>query len=197
LRKLFVTFLFLMLAMSAIWSYRVRAAGEAAELRPAANETFVLPAGTAIDALVRNGIGRDAKAGDRITAFVSNPVSSDHSVVIPVEAQLQGNLEQISIAHHRAEVRIRFSALLIHGQRFDIHARQVSVRMPIVTDIDELSAALETLMATSLGTSIGAASGDRRLVERGLLEGTKIVDATGISIPVTVTLTRNLEVKRS
>jgi hypothetical protein len=197
LRKIFLTFLFLMLAMSAIWSYRVRAAAKATELPPAAKETFVLPPGTSIDALVRNGIGRDAKTGDRLIAFVSNPVSSDHSVVIPVEAQLKGSLEQISIAHRRAEVRICFSALLIRGQSFDIHAREVSVRMPIVTDIDELSAALETLMATSLGTSIGAASGDRRLVERGLFEGTKIVDATGISIPVTVTLTRNLEVQRS
>jgi hypothetical protein len=195
-RKIVLTVLFLMLAMSAIWSYRVRAAAEVAELQPAANETFVLRAGTPIDALVRNGIGREAKTGDSLTAFVSNPVSSDHSVVIPSEAQLKGRLEQISVADGRAEVRIRFSALLIRGQRFDIHARQVSVRIPVVSDIEELSAALGTLIATSLGTSLGAASGDRRLAERGLLEGTKIVDATGISIPVTVTLTRNLEVQR-
>jgi len=194
MRKIILTVLSLMLAMSAIWSYRVHAAAEATKLPPAVNAPSVLRSGTAIDALVRNGIGRDAKAGDSFTAFVSNPLVVGNKVVIPSEAQLKGNLEQVTLSDGRAEVRIRFSMLVIRQQPFKIHARQVTLRIPVVSDIEELSAALKTLMATSLGTSIGAASGDDRLLERGLLEGTKIVEATGISIPISVTLTRDLTV---
>jgi hypothetical protein len=197
LRKIFLTFLFLMLAMSAIWSYRVHAKAESVEFSPAVNETFVLRAGTAINALLRNGIGREAATGDSITAFVSEPVIWDNEVVIPAEAELKGSLEQISVSNKQAELLIRFSVLVIRGQRFDIDARQVSVRVPIVSDIDELSAAFETLAASTLGTSIGGASGDPRLVERGLLEGTKILDTTGISIPIAVTLSRDLDVQAS
>jgi hypothetical protein len=193
-RKIALTFLSLMLAMSAVWSYRVRAAADASELPPAVIETFVLPAGTAIGALLRNGIAADATNGDTLTAFVSNPVVSDHTIVIPPEAQLKGRLEQVLISDGRATVRIRFSALLIRGRRFNIQARQISVRSPTVSDIDAISAALKTLMTTTLGTSIGAASGDVRLVERGLLESTKTVEATVISIPIRVTLTRSLKV---
>jgi hypothetical protein len=181
--------------MSAIWSYRVRAAEEAAELPPSINESFVLPSGTAIDALLRNGIGRDATPGESVTAFVSNPVTSGGTVVIPAEAQLNGTLEQISVTDRRAEVLIRFSVLSIRGRPYTIDARDVMLRLPVVSDIEGLSAAFKALMATSLGTSIGAASRDERLVERGLLEGTKMVQTTGISIPITVTITRNLSLE--
>ena len=195
MRKIVLTALFLMLAMSAIWSYRVRAGAEAAEFSPAVNETFVLRAGTAIHALLRNGIGREAATGDSITAFVSEPVMLDNNVVIPSEAELKGSLEQISVSHKRAELLVRFSGLVIRRQRFNIDAGQVSVRVPIVNDIDELSAAFETLMATTLGTSFGGGSGDPRLVERGLIEGSRILDTTGISIPIAVTLTKDLKVQ--
>ena len=197
MRKVFLTFLFLILAVSAIWSYRVRAGAEAAEFSPVSNDIFVLRAGAAINAFLRNGIGKEAATGDSITAFVSEPIVLDSEIVIPAQAELKGSLEQISISHGRAELLISFSELVIRGHRFKIDTRPVSVRVPVVSDIDQLSAAFETLMATTFGTSIGGASGDRRLLERGLLESTKLLGATGISIPIDVTLTRNLEVQIS
>jgi hypothetical protein len=197
LRKIFLTFLFLILAVSAFWLYRVRARAEAAEFSPAVNDIFVLRAGTTINAFLRNGIAKEAATGDSVTAFVSEPVMLGNEVVIPTEAELKGSLEQISVSHKRAELLIRFSVLVIRGQRFNIDARQVSVRVPIVSDIDELRASFETLMATTLGTSIGGGSGDPRLVKRGLLEGTKMLDTTGISIPIAVTLTKDLKVQAS
>ena len=183
--------------MSAIWSYRVRTGAETAEFSPAANDIFVLRAGTAINALLRNGVGKEAATGDSITAFVSKPVMLGNKIVIPAETELKGSLEQISVSHKRAELLIRFSVLVIHGLRFNIDARQVSVEVPIVNDIDELRDAFETLIATTLGTSVGGESGDPRLIERGLLEGTKMLDTTGISIPIAVTLTRDLKVQSS
>jgi hypothetical protein len=117
---------------------------------------------------------------------------SGGTVVIPTEAQLNGTLEQISVTDGRADVLIRFSVLSIRGRPFTIEAHDVMLRLPVVSDIEGLSAAFKALIATSLGTSVAAASGDERLVQRGLLEGTKMVEATGISIPITVTLTRNL-----
>src|SRR5262245_19740483 len=72
-----------LLAISAFWAYRVRAAAEAAQFVPISTKRELVPAGMAISGVIRNGFARSAAAGDTVTAFVSIPVIWHDRVVIP------------------------------------------------------------------------------------------------------------------
>ncbi len=148
-------------AVSVFWSYRVRGAEEAAQFAPASDKHVVLPAATAIEAVMRNGIASSAVAGETVMAFVSTPVAFDGRLVIPYGAQLEGNLEEISVFGARAEAIISFTVLTTGGRSFAIQARPVVVLTTSRSDTEILSAALKALTGTGLGIAIGAASPSR------------------------------------
>src|SRR5512147_2969497 len=87
------------LGLTAFRLYRVKAtAEEADQFAPAGARQTLIPAGTEITAVLRNGIAESATAGDPVRAFVSEPVVVNGSVVIAPGAQLRGELQEISIS---------------------------------------------------------------------------------------------------
>jgi hypothetical protein len=178
-------------AIFALWSYRVRAAGEAAEFLPT-TKSVLLPAGSAIETVLRNGIASSAAVGDSVTAFVSAPVIFKGRVVIPAGAHLKGRLEQLSVAGATGKARLSFTDLLIRSRSYSIQTGDVNVVIPVQSDIAILGAALSTPMAATLGAVVGAASGDIRLIIRGLYEGAGVPEPEKAQVPITVVLALDL-----
>jgi hypothetical protein len=191
-KRFTVSLLLVMVPVSAFWYYRVKAATEAAEFSPARGNAVLIPAGTPIHAVIRTGIASLSRSGDTIRAFVSTPVVLDGQVAIPAESELRGTLEAFSPYDRHAEAHIRFTKLRIGGQIFDIQSKGLFMIIRTETATESLGGAFRTLMGASLGISLGAASGDRALIERGLIEseGTTITEKS--AIPVTVILNRAL-----
>jgi hypothetical protein len=180
-------------AISVFWSYRVRAAEEAAQFAPSMRKPVLLPAATAIEASIRNGIASSAVEGDSVTAFVSAPVIFDGRVVIPYGAKLEGDLGIMSVFEARAKANISFNVLSIGGRSYTIQTRPVVVFTPVQSDTDILSAALYTLIGAGLSTAITAASADARSIEDGLFMGAKGSLLVKSTVPITVTLIEDLE----
>src|SRR5262245_35062631 len=169
---------FIMLLVLAFWSYRVRAAAEeAAEFAPSQVSPVLVPAGTTIHAVMRGGIPEFAAAGDKVAAFVLRPVVSDGRLLIPANAELKGTLEQVSVKGDKARVRMNFTVLYIEGRSWNIKARPSTTIAPVQSDVETIGSAFEMLLGGSLGATIGAASGDLHLVQRGMFVG------AGISAP--------------
>lgn len=182
------------LAISAFWAYRVRAEDEAAQFAPAMSQHIVLPVGTVMAAVIPNGIASSAVDGDKVTAFTSTPVFFLGSLVIPPGTQLEGHLEQVSVAGANVKAHIRFFALTIGARSFTIQARPVVVFAPARSDTKILTSALKTIVGAVIGAGIGATSGDQRLVERGLLEGARAGLSIESTVPILVTLLADLRI---
>jgi hypothetical protein len=178
---------------SVFWSYRVRAADEAAQFMPAIDKRVVLPAATAIDAVIRNRIASSAVAGETVVAFVSIPVVFNGKVVIPYGARLEGNLQEISVFGAMAKADISFAVLTAGVRSFAIQTRPIVVFTPVQSDTQTVGAAVKALTGIWLGIAIGAASGNGRLIEQGLLEGARIGLPEESTVPITVILIRDLE----
>ncbi len=181
-------------AMSIFWSYRVRAANEAAEFAPAATQRVVLPASTVIYATIANGIASSAEAGESVTASVSTPVLSNGRVVIPPGAQLEGNLKETSDFGTTVKAVITFGVLTIGDRSFPIQTRPIMVAAPARSDTAILIAALRIIVGAGIAAGMGASSKDERLLEHGLLETTRASLAVESAVPITVTLVRDLEI---
>ena len=180
-------------SISLFRSYRVRAvAEEAAQFAPAAATPVLVPAGTAIPAVIWNGISESAAPGDSITAVVSKPVIVNGELAIPSGSRLKGKLQKVSFSHAKAKVQIGFNVLLVRGRNLTIQARPFEGGIPVETDLQILSAALTTLMEASLGAAIGAGSGNPRVTSRGLFEGVRASALHQSAVPITVILTRDL-----
>lgn len=186
-----------LLAIAAFRAYRVRAAAEeAARYSPEDVSPVWLPAGTAIDAVMWNGIAASARVGDPVQAFVPTQVRADGKLAILSGAQLRGELEQISKRGPKARVSVNFSVLIANGRSLSIQTRRVVKTIPIHSDIDTFSTAFGALLGASVGAAVGAASGDLRLIDRGVQEGAKNTISPDPAIHITVVLASGLEVLR-
>jgi hypothetical protein len=191
-KRFTLSLLLVIVAVSAFWYYRVKAVTEAAEFSPARGNAVLVPAGTPIHAVIRTGIPSLSRSGDTITAFVSTPVVFDGQVAIPSESEVTGTLEAFSPYDRHAEAHMRFTKLRIRGRTFDIQSKGLFLIIRTQTATESLGGAFRTLMGATLGMSLGAASGDRNMIEQGLIEseGTTITEKT--AIPITVVLNRGL-----
>ena len=184
---------FIMLLAIAFWSYRVRAAAEeAAEFAPSEVSPVLVPAGTTISAAMRGGIPEFAAAGDKVTAFVLRPVVLNGKLLVPADAELKGGLEQVSVKGGKARVRMSFTVLLIEGRSWNIRALPVTTIAPVQSDLETIGSAFDMLLGGSLGATIGAASGDLHLVQRGMFLGAGVSAPEEPTIPVNVILTHNI-----
>ena len=154
-----------------VWSSRASAAKEAAEYAPAATPHVLVPPGTAIQAVITNGISASAGAGDSITAFVSRPVTAADQLVIPAGARLNGYLQAVNFQEHKVQATIDFTRLRIGGQSFVIETEPVRTVAPAQSDTRILGNALRTVIGAGLGAGLGAASGIRGVVDRMFIEG--------------------------
>src|SRR5437867_749913 len=170
------------------WSYRGNAGDDSAELPPTTAKPVLLPAGTAIEAQISNGVASFAIAGDRVTAFVSEPVVSKGRVVVPTGAELGGNLENVSVSPAGRKVRMIFTVLLIRGRCFAIQTRPLVLVTPVQSNIDILATAFRTLFGAAVGGALGASSGDERMINGGVLFGAEASDAATSSVHITVVL---------
>jgi hypothetical protein len=181
-----------MVAFSAFWYTRVRAIAKAAEFSPARGNAVLVPAGTPIQAVIRTGIASLSRSGDTVRAFVSTPVVFDGQIVIPAESEMIGTLEAFSPYDSHAEAHMRFTKLRIRGRTFDIQSNGLFLIIRTQTATETLGNAFRTLMGASLGISLGAASGDRNLIEKGLLESEGTAITAKSTIPITVVLNHAL-----
>lgn len=186
----------ILLALSVFWTNRVKAAADAAEFQPVSNAPLLLPTGTVIQAEIRNRFPESAEAGDTMTAFVSRQVMSDNKLAIPADALLEGSLEKLTVTGSRGRAVIDFNQLLIGRQSFAIHTLPCLANGEVKNDIEVLGSGIRLLMGTTVGTAIGAGTGDIRLVDRALLEGAREAVQDDSRFPVRVTLAANLEVAR-
>lgn len=191
-KRFTISLLLVMIAISAFRYNRVRAITEAAEFSPARGNAVLVPAGTPIQAVIRTGIASLSRSGDTVTAFVSTPVAFDGQVVIPAESEITGTLEAFSPHDRHAEAHIRFTKLRIRGRTFDIQSKGLFLIIRTQTSTETFGNAFRTLMGASLGISLGAASGDRNLIEKGLVESEGTAITAKSAIPVTVVLRRAL-----
>jgi hypothetical protein len=180
------------LAASSIWVYRLHAANEAAQFSPAIERHVWVPSGTMIVAAMRNRILASSKSGDPVTAFVSTPVIFQEQLVIPVGAALNGTIERVRIEHGTGSARIKFDMLVINGHKFSIQTQGVFVHTATENDLRTISKALQLLMGTTLGVAVGAATGDPRMIDDGLIEGAINTTDPQTSIPIRVTLADRL-----
>jgi hypothetical protein len=158
----------ILLVISAIWLYRVQAAAEAVEFQPARKPCNLLPAGTPIEAVLFGRIASSAVAGETVTAFVSRPVICNRAIVIAPGAQLTGHLEKLSLSGGEGEARLRFYLLITPAGHFPIRTRPINLNVPVENDVEILSSSTKTLIGATLGAALGAASGDLRMIERGM-----------------------------
>ena len=186
----------ILLAMSALWTYRAKAAGEAEEFQPASNAPVSVPTGTVIQAEIRNRFPSHAEAGDTVTAYVTRQVMSDGKLAIPADALLKGSLEKLTVTHSNGRAVIDFNEILIGRQSFAIQTRPCLVNGEAMSDLDVLSSGLRLLMGTTFGTAIGIGTGDIRLVDRTLLEGARESVKDDSRFPIRVTLATNLDIER-
>jgi len=183
----------MVIAISVFWSYRVRAAEHAAQFPPVSIHAVRLPAGTAIEAALINGIASKAQAGDTVTAFVSRPVIIDGKLVIPKGARLTGHLDKLSVSRRVGSASLNFTVLTIQGRLFTIQTRRVAVVIPTLSDVDLVRKTLKTLMGAALGAAVAAESGDARLIDRGVLEGTTATLPLE-TVPIQVFLAGDLDI---
>jgi hypothetical protein len=195
LKRFFFLLICVAVAASAVWDYRVRAAEEAYEYAPTSLAPVLVPAGTAIHAVLFNGLVENTHDGDSITAFVSDPVAVHGTFVVAPGAQLRGRVEDVSTHGDTATVRMKFSIIEIRGRTFPIQTGPVIAAMPVQDDIDVFGVALRALMSATVASGIGAHSGDRRVIARGMLEGARF-SASLPSIPITAILQRDAIVER-
>jgi hypothetical protein len=191
-KRFTISLLLVMVAFSAFWYSRVRAVAEAAEFSPARGNAVLVPAGTPIQAVIRTGIASLSRSGDTVSAFVSAPVVFDGKVAIPAESEMIGTLEAFSPYDRHAEAHMRFTKIRIRGRTFDIQSKGLFLIVRTQTATETLGSGFQALMSATLGLSIGAASGDQKLIEKGLLESEGTAITAKSAVPVTVVLSRAL-----
>src|SRR5262245_6498248 len=179
-----------LLAIAVFWSYRVSADQEAAEYAPLRMTPAVLPAGIAIQAEIRNGIGRFAAPGDAITAFVSKTIVLHDRLMMPRGARLKGELEKISVVGSTANAYIHFTTLITDDHVVQIQTRPLSVVLPVRSDIRIFASGLRVILGATIGAAVTAAAGDPHLIGGGVVQGALATTPIEAGVPITVTLTR-------
>ena len=194
-KRFSVAIALIILGISVFWSFRVRAADEAAQFKPlAAHHSVILPTRTEITAVIQNGILSSSAAGSSITALVSAPVLFDRIVAIPRAARLEGRMNTISTNGETAKADITFNALTIDGQSWKIQALPIAVVIPVRSDAAIVMDALRTLVTAGISAGMGASSQDQRLLKDILGKAIKTSLPVKSSVSITVILVHDLQI---
>ena len=183
-----LTFIALFAAM--VWGHRVRAANETSEFVPASPPELILPEGTAIQAVIVNGISRYAADGDTVMASVSDPIVVDGKLSVPRGSELMGELQNVVISHSMARAKITFDRLMIGTTRFQIETQPLLITAPLAADINILGAAVRTFVGASLGAAVGATSGDVPLIGSAMFEGAGSTPSPNTAVQLKVIVLR-------
>src|SRR5689334_21990728 len=101
--------------------YREKSAvSAAAEFMPVTALPVVVPAGTQIQAVLKDSFTTSTKPGDSIRAFVTDPVMVNDTVAIPEGARLDGIIEAITAGKSQATAWLNFRSLLMGDKSMHI-----------------------------------------------------------------------------
>jgi hypothetical protein len=187
------TIILALLTFSSIRAHEV--AVEAAKYAPAPRTPVLIPAGTNIQAVVRHGVAESAGPGSSVNAAVPSSIVVGGRTVIPSGAELTGKLEKVSFLKFGADARMNFDVLLFGGRAFIIRSKSVELTVPVQSDIDLMGNAIRGLMGASIGAATGAAAGDMRFMDWAVLQSAVVSESGEVAIPITVTLTQDLQLK--
>jgi hypothetical protein len=176
--------------LSMLWLSRVKADAGAFSPVPAPPR---IPAGTEIPVVIKHKIASSAAGGEAITGFVAKAVVLDGRPAIPRGAYLRGNVNAAAQRGANVETQIDFRILFMDSQAVTIETREAAALIPAESETETLREAFKTLFAATLGASIGAASRNPRALKLGLLSALKATAPAGISVPVSVILTSDLQ----
>jgi hypothetical protein len=201
MRRVFSYFLIIAIAALAgvdFWQWRARSVvSAAAEFMPTTAVHVVVPAGTRIDASLKNLFSMSTKTGDRVLAFVKNPVIVNGSTAIPVGARLDGVIEQIAKLEGRAATWLHFDSLVIGEKFLHIETEPVRTNAQIESDFEILSNALGTVASTGIGVAIGAVEGTEGGVAAGATAGAmRAATVNDTNIEISVVLAQPFEIIR-
>jgi spore maturation protein SpmA len=195
MKRFWIAIALVTLGVLAFWSFRVRAASEAAQFVPIpTRHTILLPGKTEIPALIPNGISSSSAAGSSITAVVSAPVLFGGNVAIPRGAKLDGQMDKISARGKTAKAEISFNVLTLGDRSWPMQTVPIVVTLPIRTDAEILGDAVKTLLAAGVSAGIGASSKDERLLRDTLVGGVRTSLPVKSAVPITVTLLHDLQI---
>jgi transcriptional regulator len=163
-------------------------ASAAAEFMPRTAVRVSVPAGTQIEAVLKNLFSTSTKPGDAMLAFVEEPVVIHGSTAIPAGARLDGIVEQITKIGSEGVVRLRFNSLATGRNSFHIKTDPVLTNAPIESDFSILSNAAGALTGAGIGVAMGAAGRSEGTISAGLaagaMRGAAAVDEGNIKITV-------------
>jgi hypothetical protein len=184
-------------AMIGMWLYqRDLAISESYEFLPESPVFKWLPAGTRIEAVLRYGIIESTEVGDKIVAFVAEPVRVNNEIAVPVGAQLNGTVDAISADEQKATVRLTFYQVVVDKKSSAIRTGPVTETVPVVSDLTVIAQAFEATTGAAFGAALGAAAGDVRQTAVGTVLGTiaglPSVDAL---VPIKVVLSEPVELQ--
>jgi hypothetical protein len=182
--------------IASILAYRTEiTTTKAAQYAPTAVQRTVIPAGTQIQAILRDGIAESTRPGDSVVGFVSAPVVVNDELVIPIGTVLTGVVQEIAAGAEKATVRLKFLHLVFDDQEFSIQTDPVIARTPIVSDFNLLSSALQTATGAAVGTATGAVSKDEEMIGTGLVQGALrgVAPSKRRTTPITLVLNQALE----
>ena len=182
----------LLLIACAVGLYRAQTPQHKDSLVRIHSEIITIPAGTHIQVVIRNRVAKSADIGDSLTAFVTSPVVLKGATVIPIGAQIQGKLEELSVQGSDGKATISFKALRLDGHNFPIQTQQIVAKIPVQSDTAILGSALRVLAGAGLGVALGAVSGDPNLINRAMFQGALPSISNDMAVPLTVVLTRDL-----
>jgi hypothetical protein len=194
LRNYAILFAVALIFISIFWSFRVRAAEEAAEFKPIRVAAGFIPAGTAIPAVLQTGIPASVAKGDRLLAVTTEPVLVKGTVAIPVGAQLEGTVNELVSSGRETDIDVGFSELFTGSRSVPIRAKETRVSGHAQSPIKAVTGGLAALVQTSIGAAVGAATGDANLVKRGVLEAAGTIGSPDSAIPITIVLSADVKI---
>ncbi|HYR85825.1 MAG TPA: hypothetical protein VE422_17175 [Terriglobia bacterium] len=152
--------------------YRVHSTlAAAARYAPRPGRPRVVPAGTPIEAVLKDRITETTRPGDTVVAFVSTPVMVEDKLAIPSRTQLNGLLERVSKNDEGATITLAFTSVVLNDRELKIETKPVTVAAPVESDIDFAEGALGTIGGAAIGVSIGAAMQSPQAIAMGLVDG--------------------------
>ena len=165
---------------------------------PRTSVHLVVPAGTQIQAVLKNLFSSATKPGDAMLAFVTDPLVVNGSTAIPAGSRLNGVVEQITNAKSQAVTWLRFKSVVIDETPLHIETDRVLTNGTVESDFEILGNAADTLTEAGIGAAMGAAGRNRAGINAGLsagaMRGAAAVNTSNIKI--TVTLAEPLEIIR-
>jgi hypothetical protein len=87
---------------------------------------------------------------------------------------------------------MKFTALAVGRRSLPIQTRTVIVRTPVRSDLEVLGTAVNMLLGTTFGAAFGAATGDIKMIDDGVIQGVQASEPDDAPVDFRVTLLSEL-----